>query len=87
MGFPEKEYKFDSPLAALERTSDGFSGRYCPLISGEWKIELNFFDADTGFELEVNGKPSRYDRTENGIAFCGDGGEGSPLQWKIKFTP
>ena len=85
MGFPEKEYKFDSPLAALERTAEGFSGRYDPAVSGKWKIELKFFEPEKEFRLLVNGEPASYERTENGIAFTGEGGAGAPLSWQISW--
>ncbi|MCL2757274.1 MAG: hypothetical protein FWD43_04250 [Coriobacteriia bacterium] len=83
MGFPEAEYNFDSPLAALKRTSDGFEGRYCPAIEGTWKTELVFFKPEKGFVLTVNDKTAQYEQTKDGIVFYGDGGANNPLRWKI----
>jgi len=86
MGFPESEYEFSSPLAALKRTSFGFEGIYCPAVSGNWKIELVFFDPFASFRLEVNGVNTGYDKTEKGIIFMGLGGDNEPLKWKITFV-
>jgi len=83
MGFPESEYKFDSPLASLERSAGGFKGRYCPAVTDTWKIELTFLQPGTEFGLTVNGSAAQYERTENGIAFTGTGGGDSPLYWEI----
>ena len=85
LGFPENQFKFDSPLASLERSTSGFAGKYCPVVVGEWKIELTFFDHSREFQLEVNGAKASYERAKNGISFVGEGGKGSPLQWKIIF--
>jgi len=85
MGFPEKEYKFESPLAALERTPGGFKGRYSPSVAGTWKIELAFFDAPEEFSLHVNGAPAAYERTEKRVFFTGEGGGENPLWWEIRL--
>ena len=98
MGFPEPEYKFECPLAGLERTAGSlentggpgdncgnFKGMYNPAVTGKWKIELAFFKPDKKFELTVNGSKTGYEQTENGITFYGEGGGGKPLQWNITF--
>ena len=86
MGFPEKEYKFESPLAALERAPNGFSGRYCPAVEGKWRIRLEFFKPAPGAVLKVNGADAQYEKTENGIVFTGEGGGAAPLQWEISVN-
>ena len=86
MGFPEEEYKFDSRLAALERSPSGFKGSYCPLAEGKWKIELTFFKPGREFSLTVNGSAAQFEQTENGIAFTGEGGGANPLKFEIKFS-
>ena len=83
MGFPKPEYKFDSPLAALERSSKGFEGKYKPATFGTWKVELVFFDPDKEFKLNVNGVATEFERTENGIVFYGEGGSEEPLNWSV----
>ena len=85
MGFPEEEYRFESPLAALARTPEGFSGHYAPAVAGDWTIELKFFKPDKEFRLKVNGEASAYQPTDNGIVFSGKGGGGVPLRWEIEF--
>jgi len=85
MGFPEEEYRFESPLAALARTPEGFSGYYAPAVAGDWTIELKFFKPDKEFRLKVNGEASAYQPTDNGIVFSGKGGGGVPLRWEIEF--
>jgi len=85
MGFPEKEYIFESSLVALERTDNGFKGMYFPSILGSWKIELVFFAPDRNFHLKVNGNLSEYKNTENGIYFFGEGGGEVPVRWSIIY--
>ena len=83
MGFPEKEYKFESPLTGLERTAKGFEGYYSPAVAGKWKIELVFFNPDSEFTLTVNGLEVEYEKTDNGIVFYGEGGGDAPLRWSV----
>ncbi|MCL2008626.1 MAG: hypothetical protein FWG77_11150 [Treponema sp.] len=83
LGFPELVYKFESPLASLERTERGFTGSYCPIAEGKWKIELIFFDSSKTFKLNVNGVTSEFEKIENGISFYGAGGGEKPLKWEI----
>jgi hypothetical protein len=85
MGFPEKRYKFDSPLASLERNQKGFAGSYRPAVAGTWKIELAFLGPEANFSLTVNGQESQYERTENGMRFTGGGGGDAPLTWEIEM--
>jgi hypothetical protein len=85
MGFPEEEYSFESPLAALKRTKNGYEGMYNPLTAGKWKIELNFFKPDKEFELIVDGNPAEYEQTEEKITFIGEGGGKQPLYWTIRY--
>jgi len=84
-GFPEDEYNFDSPLAALKRDAKGIEGRYCPAVAGTWKIELIFLQTDKDARLTVNGRPAQYEKTENGIVFTGEGGGDSPLLWSLEI--
>jgi hypothetical protein len=85
MGFPEKEYSFQSSLASLDRSDKGFEGSYCPIADGNWTIELTFFNPDKDFRLTVNGVESLYEKTESGIAFAGGGGGSAPLRWSIEY--
>lgn len=86
LGFPEKEYRFDSRLASLERVKGGFEGSYAPAAAGKWKIELAFFKPDGEFVLTVNGSAAKYEKMENGIVFYGEGGGGSTLRWAIAWV-
>ena len=84
LGFPENEYRFSSTLAALERSPGGYSGSYCPLAEGKWKIELAFFETDGDIRLTVNGEEAEYEKTEDGIVFTGEGGGSNPLRWELE---
>jgi len=84
MGFPEKEYKFESPLAGLKRSTKGFDGMYNPVVYGKWKVELVFFKPDEDIKVEVNGVEADYEQTEKGIVFYGEGGSEKPIKWKIE---
>jgi len=84
MGFPEMDYKFESPFATLERTTDEYKGKYSPEDYGKWKIELMFFEPGEYLSVEVNGAETDYERTDNGIVFYGEGGGDKPLQWSAK---
>jgi len=85
MGFPESEYSFDSPLAALKRTPTGYEGKYCPAVPGKWEIKCTFFKPEKDFELFVGDKPTQFEKTEDGLSFIGEGGGDSPLYWTIKY--
>ena len=84
-GFPEKEYKFISPLACLSRCSLGYIGMYCPAVYGKWKVELVFFKPDKEFNVVVNDESVQYELNENSLVFYGDGGGTKPLRWSVDF--
>jgi len=85
---PLEAYRFNSPLFGLERTRQGYSGWYEPLIDGTWTIEFCPPEDESArsARLEVNGSELPIRHTAAGaISFSGESAPASPLRWKLGF--
>jgi hypothetical protein len=80
---PLPEYRFESPLVGLIKTSAGFEGWYSPSQPGAWTIRLQLPPEEARLltKLEVNGARVRRPQAPGGrIEFRGK----SPLRWSLR---
>ena len=84
---PKDEYRFSSPLIHFEKTRNGYSGHYAPLIAGKWKITIKLDEGELGrfSTLEVNGKSENIIIEENCIILQGEGSHDNPLKWALIY--
>jgi hypothetical protein len=84
---PLPEYRFESPLLGLIKTSSGFEGWYSPSQPGAWTIRLQLPPEEARLltRLEVNGARVRRPQAPGGrIEFRGDSAPGRPLRWSLR---
>ena len=85
---PLESYRFSSPLFGMEKTPQGYSGWYEPLVPGTYTIEFCPPQAESPrfARLEVNGSELAVQRSSSGtISFSGESAPGKPLRWKVLF--
>lgn len=85
LGFGSEAYSFQTPLASLRRTPEGFFGSYAPSRSGVWRVLLSSAEEFSSWKLTVNGNPEVGKKQEDGrLAFFGTGDLKSPLCWELR---
>ena len=83
---PERVYRFASPLLGLERSPEGYSGWYAPLVPGTWRFTLFLPMKEKGrhTRLEVNGATVSLKRLDDdAIQWTGESVPGKPLYWDL----
>ena len=86
---PENEYRLDSPLIGVQKTSAGYEGWYAPSTPGEWVVDVSLPREESArvLKLEVNGARSRPMRKPDGaIEIRGKSAPGRPLRWSLKWS-
>jgi hypothetical protein len=84
---PHDSYRFDSPLLGLEKSRDGYSGWYAPLLGGTWEVTLDLLEQDRSrfSRLEVNGQVQQIPfRVGGSVRFSGESAPGQPLRWSLR---
>lgn len=83
---PFEEYKFDSPLAGLIKTRDGYSGWYDPKNEGEFRICLKLKEKElkTIKTIEVNRNTINFEVKDNMIEWIGKKISEKRIEWIIK---
>jgi hypothetical protein len=84
---PKERFKFHSPLIDLEKTSEGYSGKYSPKTAGRWRITLKLDKKELQriSGAEINGKNEEIVRVEDRIVFQGESTSNKPLRWVLKY--
>ncbi len=84
---PKDSYRFSSPLFELVKSKKGYSGKYNPIVAGNWKINIRLDEKELErfSSLTVNGKEIEITRKNGMILLEGNSSPGSPLQWSLKF--
>ncbi|MFW9861422.1 MAG: hypothetical protein ACFFET_03950, partial [Candidatus Thorarchaeota archaeon] len=84
---PKDKYKFSTPLIEIEKSDEGYSGKYSPKSPGTWKMSLKLDER----ELEkvkvllVNKKEVDIAQEGNRIMWEGKSTEDEPLIWNLRF--
>jgi hypothetical protein len=83
---PKEEYRFTSPLIEFEKTRNGYSGQYTPMIAGEWQITIKLDEGELRrfSHLEVNGISEKIVIEEDRIILSGEGNSENPLRWSLR---
>ncbi|HEX6806236.1 MAG TPA: hypothetical protein VF133_21365 [Terriglobales bacterium] len=82
---PLTEFRFDSPLLGLLKTSSGYEGWYNPSAQNTYAVRLKLAPDELKrfSRIEVNGNRV-HTRTSGGvIEMRGPGGGGSAMRWKV----
>jgi hypothetical protein len=84
---PKEEYRFSSPLIEFEKTRNGYTGYYAPLIAGKWQITINLDEEELGrfSSLEVNGKSKNIVIEKSRLILNGEGNSDNPLKWALTY--
>ncbi len=83
---PLAEYRFESPLLGLEKSSRGYRGWYAPSVAGSWQVSLRLPEKErqqvTG--VVVNGQSRELDWTPDGkLVLEGESSPGEPMRWEV----
>jgi hypothetical protein len=83
---PKQRYRFSSPLLELEKTTEGYSGKYAPKVAGKWRVTLKLDQKELQriSRVEVNGKSEKVVREGDRIVFQGESTQDKPLRWVLK---
>ena len=83
---PEDIYKISSPIIGFEKSKEGYSGWYAPVIEGIWEISLTLGieELNSITSLKINDKEVNIEIIEDRIIFRGKSEVNNPLIWKIK---
>jgi len=84
---PKEKYKFTTPLVELEKSEEGYTGRYAPNSAGSWRMTLKLDDSELErvTVLLVNGKSVDVVREGDRIVWEGESTLDSPLTWTLKL--
>lgn len=84
---PKDEYKFSSPLLELEKSKQGYRGRYSPMTAGTWRITVKLGERERNrvSVLTVNGKDQKMTAEGDKVVFTGASAPDKPLTWSLKF--
>jgi len=84
--FPKDYYKFSSQVLGFEKSKNGYSGCYNPLIKGRWKITLkvNDIELESLKILEVNGEEQMITVKKGRVVWYGRSEPNIPLRWILK---
>jgi hypothetical protein len=84
---PKQRFKFSSPLLDLEKTSEGYSGKYAPKVAGKCRVTLKLDQKELHriSRLEVSGKGEKVVREGDRIVFQGESTPDKPLRWVLKY--
>lgn len=84
---PKQEFRFSSPLIELEKTTEGYSGKYAPKIAGKWRVTLKLDQKELHriSSVEINGKSEKVVREGDRIVFQGESTPDNPLRWVLKY--
>jgi hypothetical protein len=84
---PKQKFRFSSPLLDLEKTSEGYSGKYAPKVAGRWRVTLKLDQKELQriSRLEVNGRSEKVVREGDRVVFQGESAPDKPLRWVVKY--
>ena len=84
---PKDEYRFTSPLLELEKTKQGYRGRYSPMTAGTWRITLKLGEKERNrvSVLTVNGKDQKLTSEGDKVVLTGASAPDRPLTWSLRF--
>ncbi|MFW9842494.1 MAG: hypothetical protein ACFFES_16475, partial [Candidatus Thorarchaeota archaeon] len=84
---PHDTYRFSSPLIELEKSENGYSGRYSPSASGTWTVRIRLKDTelDKISKIFVNDEVHELVRVEGQLVITGECTPEEPLIWKIEY--
>ncbi|MFX1468232.1 MAG: GH36-type glycosyl hydrolase domain-containing protein, partial [Promethearchaeota archaeon] len=82
---PQEEYKFSSPLLGFNKSINGYSGWYAPLVKGIWsiKLKLNKDELMQIRNIEINGKEVELVIEGDKVVLTGKSEPNNSLKWKI----
>ena len=82
---PQNEYKFSSPILGFEKSKEGYSGWYSPLVEGTWMISLTLEreDLQARLSLKINDKEQKVVIEDGKITFRGGSKPNKPLRWEV----
>jgi len=82
---PQNEYKFSSPILGFEKSKEGYSGWYSPLVEGTWMISLTLEreDLQARLSLKINDKEEKVVIEDGKITFRGGSKPNKPLRWEV----
>jgi len=84
---PLDEYEFKSPLLDFQKSNEGYSGKYAPLVSGTWRITV-MLAADELHRISkavVDGKEVDVIREGGRITLSGESTPEEPLIWTLEY--
>ncbi|MFW9814152.1 MAG: hypothetical protein ACFFF9_16940, partial [Candidatus Thorarchaeota archaeon] len=84
---PHDTYRFSSPLIELEKSENGYSGRYSPSASGTWTVRIRLKDTelDKISKIFVNDEVHELVREKDQLVITGKCTPEEPLIWKIEY--
>ena len=82
---PAADFRFDSPLVGLVKSSRGYEGWYNPTTENTWVIRFQPPAEEVKHlsHVEVNGNHIHVRVVDNAIEVRGLGGAGRPLRWAV----
>ncbi|NVM17300.1 MAG: hypothetical protein HWN80_06255 [Candidatus Lokiarchaeota archaeon] len=85
---PKDNYKFSSSLIGLEKSKNGYSGWYNPIMEDTWKIslELTYKELEKIDSILTNGNGNEFTIMGNRITLTGENKLNKPFSWEIKFN-
>ena len=84
---PKEMYKFSTPLIELEKSKEGYSGRYSPKSPGTWRMTLKLDEKELKriTALLVNDKQVDIALEGGRIVWDGKSTPDAPLRWILRF--
>ena len=85
---PMEEFSFESPLLALKKQKNGYSGWYQPSVGGSWEIEIRLPQAEHArlSQIKVNGTTHPAPQYPAPVRFKGESRPGKPLRWDLLWS-
>ncbi|MFX1380561.1 MAG: GH36-type glycosyl hydrolase domain-containing protein [Promethearchaeota archaeon] len=83
---PKDEYYFESPLFGFSKSKEGYSGWYCPNISGNWTIllKLKKEEINNCKFLKINNKEAEFKSKNSYIIINGSSAPDKSFTWELR---